>query len=233
MTRDDIAESQAIVLKNIPVNLSADDVIKRLHLRVNSERIRNIVRELTELTNKHAVPKAIYKRSIAYNEDRDIHVDGIKLVCWVPTLIFKPQEIVYPYVATCGSEMDVIPIPKKDFMKHYIMNQIKQHLLFLTIAYLENHLIRTYKLEQLTHIGPGEALGALSQQKQLFDIIGDVEGEIGIRLSDYNLMIPEKSTSGILFETAIRLERCQLCPDAKCETRRAAYEPKILLKHRP
>ena len=231
--KDATAESQAVVLKDIPFNLKKDDVIKQLNLRKDSERIKTIVGELTELVNIHAVPKAIYKRSVASNEGRDIRVDGVELISWVPTLVFRPDELVYPYVATCGLEIDLVQIPKTDFMKHYIMNQIKQILLFFTSEYLQNHLIQAYKLKQVTHIGPGEALGPTSQQKQLFDIIGDVEGEIGVRLSDHNLMIPEKSSSGILFETAVRLERCQLCPDAKCEARRTAYEPKILLSHRP
>jgi hypothetical protein len=229
---DKISEQQTVVLKNIPVVLNEDEVIKQLNLQINSERIRSIVRELIDITIKHAVPKAIYKRSVASNEGRNICVDGVKLTSWVPTLTFRPQEIVYPYVATCGLEIDLVQIPKTDFMKHYVMNQIKQSLLFLTSEYLQDHLIQTYELEQLTHIGPGEALGPTSQQKQLFDIIGDVEKEIGVRLTTHNLMIPEKSTSGILFETTIRLERCQLCPDAKCEARRATYEPKILLKYR-
>ena len=230
--KNDVSESQAIVLKDIPVVFTEDDVIKQLKLQVNSERIRNTVRELIDITIDQAVPKAIYRRSVASNDGRDIRIDGVKLTCWVPTLTFKPHEIVYPYVATCGLEIDQIQIPKTDVMKHYIMNQIKQLLLFRTSEYLQNHLIQTYDLKQLTHIGPGEALGPISQQKQLFDIIGDVEGEIGVRLSDHHLMIPEKSTAGILFETAIRLERCQICPDAKCEARRAPYEPKILLQHR-
>jgi len=226
------ADSKTIVLDRIPVHLAFERVLSNLKMRVDSARIRKTVEELTESVNEKAVPKAVYKLSTAANDGKNIRIDGIDLTCYVPTLKFYPDEVVYPYVATCGTELDAVPVPKSEFMKHFIMNQLKQMVLMTASEYLQQHLIETYHLKQLTHVGPGEALGPNSQQIKLFEIIGNVQEKIGVRLSEHHLMIPEKSTSGIFFETSVRLERCMLCPDAKCETRRVPYQPKELLKYR-
>jgi cobalamin-dependent methionine synthase I len=37
------------------------------------------------------------------------------------------------------------------------------------------------------------------EQKKLFALFGDVEGDIGVKLSDSNIMYPGKSVSGIYF----------------------------------
>ena len=64
----------------------------------------------------------------------------------------------------------------------------------------------------------------IEEQRPLFEIIGDVEGTIGVRLSESLLMIPRKSVSGLFFSTDIRFQSCQLCPRKRCENRRARYD---------
>ncbi|MEE8413683.1 MAG: vitamin B12 dependent-methionine synthase activation domain-containing protein [Dehalococcoidales bacterium] len=220
------------VLDNIPVDLNVSSVLERLKLRAESNRIRDIILELIEMVTSVARPKALYKISQANSIKRKILVDGVEFTSYIPTLSFSQGEVVFPYVATCGLEVDSIKIPTNDFMKHYCLNLIKEMILRSASRYLLDYLIENYEPAQLTRIGPGEALGPLTQQRELFSILGDVENKIGVRLTDHNMMVPEKSSSGIYFETTVKLESCQLCPDTKCEGRRAPYQPDLLSKYR-
>lgn len=220
------------VLDHIPIDITVDQVMDRVNLRAGVDKIRVVVQELLAITRERAVPKAVYRTSVARNEGRKLYVDGILLQSYVPLLRFEMPEIVFSYVATCGSEIDETDIPKSEFMRYYLMNLIKEILLFTTGEYLKKHLISTYGLKNLTHIGPGEALGPLRQQKELFDIIGNVEELIGVRLSPHFMMVPEKSTSGMFFETSVEIERCRICPQVKCIARHQPYESEILLKYR-
>ena len=63
----------------------------------------------------------------------------------------------------------------------------------------------------------------LGQQRQLFQLLGDVESSIGVRLTDSFLMIPNKTVSGILFPTEVPFYSCQLCTREACPRRRAEY----------
>jgi hypothetical protein len=153
-------------------------------------------------------------------------VDGVEFTHHVPSLNFSLGERVFPYVATCGLEIEAMKFPA-DLMKDYCLNILKNVILMRSASkYFEDHLKHDYALQELSRIGPGEAMGSTAQQKQLFSLLGDVEGAVGVRLSDHNMMFPEKSSSGIFFETAVRIESCQLCPN-QCNARRAPYDPEL------
>jgi hypothetical protein len=72
----------------------------------------------------------------------------------------------------------------------------------------------------------------ITQQKELFSILGNVEDLIGVKLTERYTMIPVKSVSGICFPTEIKFESCQLCPREKCIGRRAAFNPELARKYR-
>ncbi|MFC2020416.1 hypothetical protein ACFLU1_01285 [Chloroflexota bacterium] len=220
------------ILDNVPLNLDLSSVLEQLKLRNESNSVKDIIHELIEIVTSVARPKALYKVSQANTINRKLLVDGLELTSYVPTLNFGEGETVFPYVATCGLEVDAIIISTDEFMKRYCLNVIKQMILRATSRYLHDYLIENYGVKQLTRIGPGEALGPLTQQRVLFSILGDVEDTIGVRLTDHNMMVPEKSSSGIYFETTVKLESCQLCPDTKCKGRRVPYRPDLLNRYR-
>ncbi|MBN2239967.1 MAG: hypothetical protein JW712_09330 [Dehalococcoidales bacterium] len=230
--RDGVTVGKSEVLNDIPVTVSIDQVMGRVQMRAGADKIRTLAEELLELVKEKAVPKAVYRISIARHEGKKLYVDDTFMSNYVPLLRFETPEIVFPYIATCGTEIEDLGIPKSEFLRYFILNNIKEMLLFTAIQHLKNHLIDTYDLEQLTHIGPGEAFGPIWQQKELFSIIGNVQDSIGVRLSPHFLMIPEKSTSGMYFETSAEIERCIICPQVKCTARRQAYTPELLLKYR-
>ena len=71
----------------------------------------------------------------------------------------------------------------------------------------------------------------ISEQRQLFSILGDVESLIGVRLTDSFLMLPIKSVSGVYFPKEITFQSCQLCPRERCQGRRAPYDEKLKGKY--
>ena len=64
----------------------------------------------------------------------------------------------------------------------------------------------------------------IEQQRELFALLGDVEGLIGVRLTASFLMVPTKSVSGLRFASAAEFYSCQLCRREKCPGRRAPFD---------
>ncbi|MEE8418481.1 MAG: vitamin B12 dependent-methionine synthase activation domain-containing protein [Dehalococcoidales bacterium] len=221
------------VLDDIPLELDLPAVQQRLRMRNDSQRIRDMISELVTQVNSVARPKVVYKVSQAAGDKnrKAVEIDGVEMVSYISTLSFSQGETVFPYVATCGVEVDVLKTESGDFMRRYCLNIIKELVLRAASKYLHEHLMSSYQLTEITRVAPGEALGPLTQQRQLFSILGDVEGYIGVRLTDHNMMVPEKSSSGVFFETAVKLESCQLCPDMKCSGRRFPFEPELAEIH--
>lgn len=228
------------VLNGIPINLDLEAVLKRMQVRNKSESIVKNVQEMIEIARPIAKPKAIYEVSYVDNKNGDsLDIGGVRFTSRVLRVNLDKVERVFPYVVTCGREVDEIDIPSADFIKGYYLDQIKETVLVLARKYLEDHLKRNYALGQMSRMAPGAGSledWPLIQQEGLFFIFGGrekVEKLIGVKLTERFLMIPIKSVSGIFFPTEIGFEACQLCPREGCFGRRAPYDPELVKKYRP
>ena len=222
------------VLNSIPVNIELKDVLKLLQLRKNYEHVTRTVQELIELVRPIANPKAVYEVSYVENKNEDsLYIGGIKFTSRVLRVNLDNVERVFPYVATCGRELETIFVPPDDVMKSYYLDTIKRAILNSARNYLEDYLMKNYALGQLSRMNPGSLEDwPITQQKELFSIFGNVEDSIGVKLTESLVMHPLKSVSGIFFPTETRFESCQLCPREVCIGRRTAYDPDLIRKYR-
>jgi len=222
------------VLDNISVKLDPGEVLKRLRLGDKSEHIENSVQQIIEIVRPIVRPKAIYEVSYVDSKNEDsLDVGGTRFTSRVLRVNLDKIERVFPYIATCGSEVDEITIPSEHLMENFYLDTIKGMVLGSAISYLKDYLTRNYALGQVTHMNPGSLDDwPVTQQKELFSIFGNVEDCIGVKLTESYLMIPLKSVSGIYFPTQIKFESCQLCPREECSGRRAPYDPSLAGRYR-
>ena len=221
------------VLDNIPFNLKREQVMARLRLRQRSEQAESTVDDLIRQVQPVVRPKAIYRVSWVDNKTPEgVAVDGVKFTSRVLRANLNKVERVFPYIATCGTELEEIKIPAADVLKTYCLDVIKLLALGTAIAFMSEVVKKKYALGQTSHMNPGSLEDwPLTQQKQLFSLFDNVEGKIGVRLTERLVMYPLKSTSGIYFTSEIRFESCQLCPRDKCIGRRAPYSPELAKKY--
>ena len=224
------------VLNSIPFRLTPEEVLKCLRLRKENKDVKRIIQELIDIVHPIAKPKAIYKVSYVDNKNGDsLYINGVRFTSRVLRVNLDKVGRVFPYVATCGGELDEIAVPPDDYMKYYCLDTIKEMALRSARSYLQDYLTRNYALGQMSRMYPGEGTAEdwpITQQKELFSIFGNVEDLIGVQLTESLLMLPLKSVSGIYFPTEIRFESCQLCPREVCSERKAPYDPDLVLKYR-
>lgn len=221
------------VFKSIPIGLSSDQVLKRLRLSRQNKYMEAIVQQLVEIARPLVKPKAIYEVCYVENRNEDsLNIGGIRFTSRVLRVNLDKVERVFPYIATCGRELDEIVVPANNLMTSYCLDIIKEVVLRSAVDYLEDYLKRTYALPQLSRMNPGSLSSwPIVQQKQLFSIFGNAEELIGVKLTDSYAMVPTKSVSGIYFPTKIQFESCQLCPREVCSERRAPYAPHLAEKY--
>lgn len=219
------------ILDNIPFEVDTDALLSSVHVEEGSEDARDI-RELVEVAAPLARPKAIYEVSYIEHKDHDtVDIGDVRFISRVLRVNLDAVERVFPFVATCGKELEEISIPSDDFMRRFWLDAIKGMALSASGKYLREHLERTYALGKMSSMRPGSGatdLWPIEQQKPLFSIFGDVEDLIGVRLTDSFLMLPNKSSSGIYFPTEITFQTCRLCPREVCPSRSAAYDPNLV-----
>ncbi len=228
------------VLNSIPIELGLEAVIKRMRLRKRSDNILGHIREMLDIARPIAKPKAVFDVAYIENKNGDsMEISGVEFKSRVLRINLDKVERVFPYVVTCGRELDEIDIPSTDFIKGYFLDQIKETAVVLARQYVEGYLKKRYALGQLSRMAPGAGAGddwPITQQKELFSLFGGrekVEELIGVRLTDSFLMVPIKSVSGIFFPTEIRFESCQICPREQCIGRRAAFDSEVVKKYQP
>lgn len=192
-----------------------------------------MVSDLIEQTVSVVHPKAIYAVSLVSNrQDGTFNIDGIQFRSYVLSKNLKEVNRVFPYVATCGLEIDDIEVSSSDLLRSYCLDILKTLALMAATSFLEDHLTTRYQLGRITHMNPGELQDwPVTQQKALFSVLGDVEGTIGVRLTEGMVMVPIKSRSGFFFPNDTNFETCRLCPIKRCPGRRARYEPEAIKEY--
>jgi hypothetical protein len=226
-------ELNVVVFKDIPVDLQIDQVMKQMHLHGDPRRFEEAIHDLVEQVRPIARPKAMYKIGCVENKDPDsLEIDGVRFAGRLLRDNLDKVETVFICLATCGTEVEAIKIPPGDVMKAYCLDQIKLTLVISASKYLQDHLARKFGLGELSGLHPGELKQfPIEMQRKLFDILGDVEGKIGVKLTQNCALVPTKSRSGIFFSRETQFISCRMCLMKRCQARRAAYDPQLAAKY--
>ena len=196
-------------------------------VRDGSEYVAELL-SLIEFAQEVAKPKAAY--SVAFVTERDgdrIQIEGVWFTSQALAHNLETVERVFPFVATCGHEMDKAFSGKGDMLKEFWWDLIKTHLLSAANKHLINHLKGKFHLGKTAtmHPGSGDAIvWPIEQQKDLFSLLYDVERELGIHLTESFLMVPNKTISGLLFPTETDFRSCKVCHRENCPSRHAPFD---------
>ena len=219
---------QTIVLSDVRGELSVSDLAKRLRVPEDSPQRAELTQLVTD-ASRVARPKAV--GGIAYVDERGedfVVVDGVRFDSRVLAVNLALAHRIFPFVATSGVELDAWAASLDDFLHRYWSEAIREAALRLAIGAVNDWVDGTYQPGRTSRMNPGSlADWPIEQQAPLFRLVGDVEGHIGVQLTESMLMVPSKSVSGIRFGTAESFESCMLCPRAMCPNRRSTYDPAL------
>jgi hypothetical protein len=222
-----------VIMENIPFVLEEEKIIGRMHMRGSGHRFADNLRELIAIVTPVARPKAMYKISCVANKEADsVEIDGIKFGGRLIRLNLDQVDTVFPYVATCGREVETIEVPARDILKRHCLEAIKLTLVITASMHLQKHINQHYAAGELSNMSPGEIESwPVTQQKELFSVLGDVEGGIGVKLTPGGLMMPIKSRSGLHYTNEVKFISCLICTQKRCPGRQAAYNPELAAKY--
>jgi len=217
------------ILDAIPYTIDLDALAERVRLR---ERQRRALVALAERAQEIARPKAIY--GLAYIDERgpeQLVIDGVTFKSRVLRVNLDDTERVFPYCVTCGAELERWHAETDDILEQYWVEAIMEQALAAAIAQTMKTIDRRYHPGKTAVMGPGSLLDwPLREQRPLFELLGDTEAAIGLRLTPSMLMLPAKSVSGIRFPAERSFASCMLCPRESCPNRRAPHDPELYQK---
>ncbi len=217
-------------LAHIPLALDVGALLRRVRLEPGTDDARAFER-LVDRARAVGRPKALYAESFIEARGADtVCIGGIVFTSRLLRATLDRLQRVFPFVATCGRELDAVRLPPGDPLSAFWWDTIKTAALGCAVRHLADHLKRRFRLSTLSSMKPGSGeaeVWPIQQQSLLFALLGDVAGRIGVELTPSWVMVPTKSTSGISFATDIEFRSCQVCKRAGCPGRAAPFDPPL------
>ncbi len=222
-----------------PIIYECDSVVFDITQLANELRIRpgsamlDDLREMALVAQAVARPRVLYTLALVELDGDDrVRLNGVTFTSRVLRVNLQEVHRVFPFVATCGREVDDWSIAYQgDMLQEFWADAIKAAALFQGMQAFEAHLIECYQPGLLNSMNPGSLEDwPMPQQRPLFSLLGDVRAQIGVELTDSLLMVPTKSVSGILFPSESGFASCQLCPRELCPNRRAPYDAELFAR---
>jgi len=196
--------------------------------RIDDPADRERMRELT-LEAEARRGAAVYgNRVVDCVTGDDIAIGDVAFRARPLSRLFKPGMTIYPYVATCGREMAEYGVGLTDPLERYWWDIIMQG----AVGAARKALFAAIEREAgyaPTSVSPGSIeMWPINNQPSLFALIGDVEGMIGVTITESFLMLPLKSVSGICFPGGGGFtHNCCLCERKVCAGRQAPFDAKL------
>lgn len=221
---------QQKVINHVPLRFEVDAVLEQARVERTPEH-RSLAGNLARDAEVLGRPKVLYRASAVRKETgRSVFIDGITLTSRVLRVNLDQADRVFPFVATCGSELDGWVMDRADSLERRVADVISEVALYLALAALKHKLREEHHLTTISRMSPGSLDDwPLPEQRLLFHLLGDTERAVGVRLTEDLMMVPRKSLSGILFASEELFESCLLCPREECPARLMPYDRDLFI----
>ena len=215
------------LIQNIPFHPDPEILLAHVRLKPGTSDADDFL-ALLDKAVPLAKPKAIYRECYIEERSEDtVLVEGVKFHSRTLCLNLEQAERVFAFVATCGIELDSLPIEPGEFLRQFWLDVIKAESLHAAVHALHTHLENKYALAKTGSMSPGSgdiSVWPIEQQKQLFSLLAEGPAQVGVRLTDSCLMMPNKTVSGVIFPSEKAIRTCQVCKRQNCPSRQAAFD---------
>lgn len=216
---------EPIVLDQIDFQVDIMDIAGQLHVKPESKNAGKL-HELYEQAKEIARPKAMYRIApVECLTDEEVQVEDHVFKSRVMRVNLEDSHRVFLYVATCGMELEEWENSLDGTLEKFFGDAINASALMAARQGLNQHMVQFFNVGEHATMNPGSIKEwPIEAQVPLFDLLGDPEKSIGVKLLDSCLMVPGQSVSGLLFESKSGFVNCQLCPMEDCPHREAPFD---------
>lgn len=208
----------------IPFIFDRDEFNKRVKIELY-EGMEQEIEGLLDKAIPLISPKAIFIES-SLGDIKDKFTDDTLLK------MIKDNNVVFPYVVTCGIELENLSKELDDMLVNFWLDALKQMSMDRAFNSLRIYIKEHYNIDKLYSINPGsDSCGAgwiFEEQKNLFSLFPDITEKIGVTLTESLLMHPNKTISGIIFESNKDFVSCDECKNIDCPNRRMIHDGAVI-----
>ncbi len=203
--------------------------------RVKMELYEGMEEEIEILLGKAVPlvkPKAVFKEiGVGREDDGTIVLEDQVFDDPVIFSHLKSVEKIYPYIATCGNELEDLA-SEGDMLISFWLDALKQMAMDCAFNSFRTHIKKSFSISKLYSLSPGSSTCGegwdIQDQRKLFSFFPQVEEGIGVRLTESLLMFPNKTVSGIMFKSERDFVSCQECDNIHCPNRKMIHDGAVI-----
>lgn len=219
----ELSSNEYFMLTDLKFDIEYNKLLIDLNITDHKESL--ILKELIEEARKIAKPKALFKKcTINEKGDDFVVIDSEKFFSKVISTNLQNELIAFPYIVTCGNELQEWCNLKKDQFINKLSEFISQTILIQIHKELQTRIENEFNCGRLARVNPGSTIDwNISELGKIFNLLNDPTELIGVSLGNNFYMAPSKTYSGIYFHNEDEYKNCFMCP-GDCPLREVPYD---------
>lgn len=219
----ELLSNGCFILNDLKFNIEYNKLLTDLNITDHKESL--MLKELVDEAQKTAKPKALLRKCTIKEKGSDfVVIDSEKFLSKVISINLQKELIVFPYIVTCGSELQQWCNLKTDPFTNKLSEFISQTILIQIHKELQSRIENEFNCGTLARVNPGSTIDwNISELKKIFNLLSDPMELIGVYLGDNLYMNPSKTYSGIYFHNEDGYKNCFMCP-GDCPLREVPYD---------
>ncbi len=217
--------TEFMILDDLQVHYDEREVAGHLRVRPGTKAER-LLGDILATAGRLARPKAAFMvMAPEILDDENTRFGEVVFQSGLMTRQLAGLKVAFPHVVTCGRELAEWTAGLTG-LEQFMADEVMLMALRQGVRQLEDFITERYGLPLVSAMNPGSLPREwpITEQKPLFELLGELPGQIGVTLLPSLLMSPNKSVSGVYFETAEKYHNCQLCTKEGCPSRKAPYQ---------
>ncbi len=214
---------KTILVDHISCEIAKEDVLARFGMPPDhafGAAVEEVIEEMKGVANA----KLLYgKARVERWSETSVTVDGIDFHGKDLASRLKGVETVFPFLCTCGTEINDFAWGCKDLVKMLYIDAVMHFYLreaFLVLADKVDNALCAHSYS----MAPGSFEDwPLTEQKPLFELLNEGEGT-GVTLSESCIMEPAKSVTGFRFYRPDQPKDCCRCFYRDCGERECEFQ---------
>lgn len=219
----ELLSNECFMLKDLKFDIKYNKLLTDLDITNHRESL--ILKKVIEEAKKIAKPKALFKKYTINEKGNDFVVIGReKFFSKVISANLQKELIAFPYIVTCGNELQQWCNLKTDPFTNKLSEFISQTILIQIHKELQSRIETEFNCGTLSRVNPGSTIDwNISELKKIFNLLNNPIELIDVSLGDNFYMSPSKTYSGIYFHNEDGYKNCFMC-SGDCPLREVPYD---------
>lgn len=205
----------------MPIIIYHEALLKRLRLNPESPLQQEFQRLLQEAEAVGCPQGAFLEAPVSHVTENSLAIAGTTFQGEMLVQAVGRMPWVYPFIATCGIELEAWGEHKEDPLQKFWASEIMAEALNQALVNVKTKIVEKFKPKATAMISPGAmADWPLGEQERLFTVLGKAPERIGVRLTEEFMMLPIKTLTGVIFPVDQDLSECVYCDRSNCPERK-------------